>query len=55
MESRLVPLAEEVNKIARENITQKEIDSLRNSLLTMIENLGSKEKIPVKSQNNTTK
>ena len=55
LESRLVPLAEEVNKIARENITQKEIDSLRNSLLTMIENLGSKEKIPVKSQNNTTK
>jgi MarR family transcriptional regulator, organic hydroperoxide resistance regulator len=51
LETKLVPLAEEVNKIARENVSQKEIDSLRNSLLTMIENLGSEEKIPNKSPN----
>ena len=43
LESKLVPLAEEVNKIARKNIGQKEITLLRNSLLTMIENLGSDE------------
>jgi DNA-binding MarR family transcriptional regulator len=52
LESELVPLAEEINKIARENINQKEIDSVRNTLLTMIENLGSEEKIPIKSPNN---
>jgi DNA-binding MarR family transcriptional regulator len=44
LEIKLVPLAEEVNKIARENIDQNEIKSLRNCLLTMIENLGSEEK-----------
>ncbi len=41
LENKLVPLAEEVNKIARKNITQKEIKLLRDCLLTMIENLGS--------------
>jgi len=45
LQTKLVPLAEEVNKIARANIDQKEIKSLRICLLTMIENLGSEEKI----------
>ena len=45
LEIKLVPLAEEVNKIARKNIDQNEIKTLRNCLLTMIENLGSEEKL----------
>ena len=44
LESKLVPLAEEVNKIARTNINKKEIKLLHDCLLTMIENLGSEEK-----------
>jgi len=45
LQTKLVPLAEEVNKIARANIDQNEIKSLRICLLTMIKNLGSEEKI----------
>ena len=41
LENKLVPLAEEVNKIARKNIGQEDIKLLRDCLLTMIENLGS--------------
>lgn len=43
LEDKLVPLAEEVNRIARKDIHQKDIQTLRNCLLTMIENLGSEE------------
>ena len=42
---KLVPLAEEVNNIARQNISKSELKSLRTCLLTMIENLSSEEKI----------
>ena len=40
LENKLVPLAEEVNKIARKNIGQEDIKLLRDCLLTMIKNLG---------------
>ena len=51
LERRLVPLAEEVNKIARKNINKEEIKLLHNCLLTMIENLGSEEKVTSKKSN----
>jgi DNA-binding MarR family transcriptional regulator len=41
LKNKLVPLAEEVNKIARKNIGQEDIKLLHDCLLTMIENLGS--------------
>ena len=51
LESKLVPLAEEVNKIARKNIKKKEIKLLHDCLLTMIENLGSEERVTSKDAN----
>jgi DNA-binding MarR family transcriptional regulator len=39
LEKDLVPLAEEVNRISVEGISEASIADLRNTLLTMIENL----------------
>jgi len=44
LKSKLVPLAEEVNRIAVEGITPQEIATMRRILLTMIENLARHEK-----------
>jgi DNA-binding MarR family transcriptional regulator len=43
LEKKLVPLAEEVNRISARGIPEKTIATLRKSLLTMIENLAHDE------------
>lgn len=43
LQGRLVPLAEEVNRISVEGLADKEVADLRRSLLTMIENLAADE------------
>src|SRR5476651_2775074 len=48
LKSKLVPLAEEVNRIAVENVNPKDITMMRRVLLTMIENLARDEARPNK-------
>ncbi len=43
LKQKLVPLAEEVNRIAVENINRQDITTMRNVLLAMIENLARDE------------
>lgn len=43
LKSKLVPLAEEVNRIAVQDIPPEEITRMRECLLTMIENLAAEE------------
>jgi len=43
LKRKLVPLAEEVNRIAIENVSPQEIAMMRRMLLTMIENLAQDE------------
>ena len=44
LKSKLVPLAEEVNRIAVENVNPQDITTMRRVLLAMIENLARDEK-----------
>ena len=44
LKSKLVPLAEEVNRIAVENVDPRDITKMRGVLLTMIENLARDER-----------
>jgi len=48
LKRKLVPLAEEVNRIAVENINPKDITIMRRTLLTMIENLARDDARPNK-------
>jgi DNA-binding MarR family transcriptional regulator len=48
LKRKLVPLAEEVNRIAVENVSPQDITTMRGSLLTMIENLARDEARPNK-------
>ncbi len=43
LKRKLVPLAEEVNRIAVENVNRQDITTMRNALLAMIENLARDE------------
>ena len=48
LKRKLVPLAEEVNRIAVENVKPKDIAMMRRALLTMIENMARDEARPNK-------
>jgi len=48
LERKLVPLAEEVNRIAVENVSPQDITRIRRALLVMIENLARDEARPNK-------
>lgn len=48
LKRKLVPLAEEVNRIAVENVNPQDITMMRRALLTMIENLARDEARPNK-------
>jgi DNA-binding MarR family transcriptional regulator len=43
LKSKLVPLAEEVNRIAVESLSPQDITTMRHALITMIENLARNE------------
>jgi DNA-binding MarR family transcriptional regulator len=48
LKRKLVPLAEEVNRIAVENVNSQDVTMMRRALLTMIENLARDEARPNK-------
>ena len=53
LEKRLVPLAEEVNRISVEGVAPEHVAITRSVLLTMIENLAHDESLSVKSMPST--